>query len=239
MRSPLRHRCPHGHSGLSRREFIAATTALGATLWLPTSAHAGEFRVLSGKVRVNGRLAQSRTAVKPGDKVVTGADATVAFTVGNDAFLLSPNSSVELGRAQASNNKLIQGLRMLSGAILAVFEPGRPRRLSTPLMTIGIRGTGVFLEAGAEATTLCTCYGDVEVWDKSGTQRRRIISSYHTPIVAHADGLDDEPMMPMEPGKEMDMGHTDDELIMLEKLVGRVSPITLPKKRMEEAAEQG
>ena len=92
----------------------------------------------------------------------------------------------------------------------------------------------MYLAAGREATTLCTCYGDVDVWNRRNGERRRIISGYHTPMMANAGGLTGH--MPMKKG--MDMGHSDDELAMLEKLVGRVSPIELRQRQLQEAAEQ-
>jgi hypothetical protein len=225
----------------ARRHLLVSGAALGGAMLLPVPVRAAQIHSLSGKVRVNGRPARTETPIKPGDRLTTGPGAKVVFIVGTDAFLLHGDSDVKLERPRDATSKLIGGFRMLTGALLAVFDRG-PRRLQTPTMTIGIRGTGVYLEAGPQITTLCTCYGDVEVWNNHSGERRRIISGYHTPIVAHERELasDMMPMEHMEEGKGMavDMGHSDEELIMLEKLVGRVSPITLLQQKLQGAAEQ-
>lgn len=233
MPMDTRFKHPRGLCSHVRRDLLTSGVAIGAAMFLPIPVRAAQIHDLKGKVRVNGRLAGAHTVIKPGDHIAAGSGAKAVFTVGTDAFLLHGDSSLKLERPKEPGSKLIGGFRLLTGALLAVFDHG-VRRLDTPKMTIGIRGTGVFLEADAEMTTLCTCYGDVEVQNKQSGERRRIISAYHTPIVAHAQELGD--MMPM--GDGMDMGHTDDELIMLEKLVGRASPITLVQRRLKEAAEQ-
>jgi len=242
---PTRGLCNH-----ARRDLLVSGAALGAAMLLPVPVRAAQIYSMSGKVRVNGRLARATTPIKPGDHLTTGPGAKVVFIVGTDAFLLHGDSDIKLEPPKAATSKLISGFRMLTGALLAVFDHG-PRRLQTPMMTIGIRGTGVYLEASPQMTTLCTCYGDVEVWNNKSKERRRIISGYHTPIVAHEQELASD-MMPMEPMEHMEaghdmkksmdmdmgMGHTDAELIMLEKLVGRVSPITLLQQKLQSAAEQ-
>jgi hypothetical protein len=236
----------------ARRDLLVSGAALGAAMLLPVPVRAAQIYSMSGKVRVNGRPARTTTPIKPGDHLTTGPGAKVVFIVGTDAFLLHADSDVKLEAPKDAASKLIGGFRMLTGALLAVFDHG-PRRLQTPMMTIGIRGTGVYLEASAQMTTLCTCYGDVEVWNNKSGERRRIISGYHTPIVAHerelaSDMMPMEPMEPMAAGHDMEaahgmkedmgMGHSDGELIMLEKLVGRVSPITLLQQKLQGAKEQ-
>jgi hypothetical protein len=101
-----------------------------------------------------------------------------------------------------------------------VFGKG-PRQLATATATVGIRGTGVYIEASADRTHLCTCYGEVELRDRRGKLLRTIVSGYHTPAVVYADKARGRAA-----GEAMAMNHTDDELTMLEALVGRVSPVT-------------
>jgi hypothetical protein len=193
---------------------------------------AAQIHGMKGKVGVNGRPAKRDTAIKAGDRVTTGPGGEVIFIVGQDAFLLRANSDLRLQRAGGGDNALIGGLRMLTGALLAVFGQG-PRRLTTATATIGIRGTGVYIEASAEQTYFCACYGDVEVSDAKGRQRRRIISGYHTPAMIYAD---------MHSGQMMAdaklKNHTDAEVIMLDRLVGRVSPLVLRQQQLDEAAAQ-
>ena len=55
-------------------------------------------------------------------------------------------------------------LRLLTGSLLSVFgERGANQALSvnTSTATIGIRGTGIYMEAEPDLTYLCTCYGTV------------------------------------------------------------------------------
>lgn len=167
---------------------------------------------------MNGKPLRRGAAVRPGDVVETAAGARVAFVVGEDAFLLRENSRLDLQKADG-NGSLLGGLRILSGALLAVFGKG-PRRLSTATATIGIRGTGVYIEASPEQTYFCTCYGDVEISDVHGKERRRVWSGYHMPTMVYAQMVNDSMM------EKADVkNHTDDELIMLEGLVGRTSPV--------------
>ncbi len=220
-------RCDH-----ARRGFVRAGGALGAALVLPGLARAAQIHGLKGEVGVNGRPARRETAIKAGDRVTTAPGSEVIFVVGQDAFLLRASSDLQLQRAGGGDTALIGGLRMLTGALLAVFGQG-PRRLSTATATIGIRGTGVYIEASAQQTYFCCCYGDVEVSDVKGKERRRIISGYHTPAMIYADPHAGRMMTDAKM-----KNHTDAEVIMLDRLVGRVSPLVLHQQRLDEAAAQ-
>ena len=44
-----------------------------------------------------------------------------------------------------------------------MFPKGRQLRLTTQTATIGIRGTGVYVEAEPSQTYFCTCYGIADV----------------------------------------------------------------------------
>jgi len=211
-----------------RRRFLRVSAALGAALLLARAVRAAQVRALQGKVSVNGKPLKASTPIRPGDALVTGAGAKLVFVVGEDAFLLRQNSRLVLDKSGAGGSATISGLRILTGALLAAFGKG-PRRLVTATATIGIRGTAVYIEAGREQTYLCTCYGDVEVRDNKGAERRRIISGYHTPAMIYAD---------KRAGKRMGgaefKNHTDEELIMLESLVGRISPVKLREQKLRE-----
>jgi hypothetical protein len=78
----------------------------------------------------------------------------------------------------------------------------------------------VYIEASPDRTSLCTCYGEVVLRDARGQHRRTIVSGYHTPAMIYADTVEGSMM-----GGAVAMNHTDQELIMLEALVGRVSPV--------------
>ncbi|HUS23612.1 MAG TPA: hypothetical protein VM369_01585, partial [Candidatus Binatia bacterium] len=100
---------------------------------------------LRGDVRVNGKPATPNTVIRPTDSVRTGDGAYAVYAVGANAFILRERSVVELGLARGVK----QSLRLLTGKMLSVFGTRKePLALHTPTATIGIRGTGVYAEAG-------------------------------------------------------------------------------------------
>ena len=218
----MRHPCPpYPDSTKSRRQFLLQSAACGAALLLPATSHAGKLHELDGEVMVNGRLASKANEVRALDIIKTGPGGRLVLVMGKDAFLIRANSEVEiLGKPKAV---LLTGLRMLTGALLGVFGKGGPRQLLTATATAGIRGTGVYVEASPERTYFCTCYGTVEIEDQHRTEKRLVVSGYHAPNIIHAEMTDGTMMQKAE-----FINHTDDELVMLEKLVGRVPPFVKP-----------
>ncbi|MBF0589404.1 MAG: hypothetical protein HQL53_09760 [Magnetococcales bacterium] len=94
-----------------RRTFLRHMAALG--LLAPTAAlltacvkarpFSTGFQSLHGAVRINGRNAQRGVWKGPGSLVETGPGATTTLSVGENAFMLRPNSRVEfLGGPPAS-----------------------------------------------------------------------------------------------------------------------------------------
>jgi hypothetical protein len=214
MRNPCLH---HPDPAKSRREFLLQSAACGAALLLPATAHAGKLHEIDGEVMVNGRLASKANEIRALDVIRTGPGGRLVLAMGKDAFLIRANSEVEiLGKPKAV---LLTGLRMLTGALLGVFGKGAPRQLLTATATAGIRGTGIYMEASPERTYFCTCYGTVEIEDQHRTEKRLVVSGYHTPNIIYAEMTDGRMMQKAE-----FINHTDDELVMLEKLVGRVPP---------------
>ena len=212
---------------LHRRRFLTASAALGAAVLIPGGVHAADVRDLAGSVKVNGKPATRKTRVRPGDVVETGPKSKVVFVIGQDAFLLREQSRLNLGKSKAGKEAVISGLRLLTGALLAVFENG-PRTIETAAATAGIRGTGVYIEASPTETYFCTCYGEVELRDKARTVRKLVVSGYHTPNMIFAQMVGGKMMAPAEV-----KNHTDAELIMLEKLVGRTSPIVERNQKLK------
>jgi hypothetical protein len=204
-----------------RRDFLLQTAACGAALLLPSASHAGKLQQIDGDVMVNGRLASRANEVRALDVIRTGSRGRLILVMGKDAFLIRANSEVELlGKPGAL---VLTGLRMLTGALLGVFGKGGPRQLATSTATADIRGTGLYMEASPERTYLCTCYGTVEMEDLHGTEKRLVTSGYHTPNVVYAEMTDGKMMQKAE-----FINHTDAELVMLEKLVGRLPPFVKP-----------
>jgi hypothetical protein len=206
---------------------------LGRSAWaqetysrLPVKLPPGQsiYRV-AGDVRVNGAAANLRTRISAGDTIETGRDGEVAFVVGSDAILLRRDSQATM-QATEQNSALLGALRLVTGAVLSVFGGGRRYTLTTPTATIGIRGTGVYLEVDPERTYFCTCYGIADVSAVNDAQSTATIASRHhdRPVYILGTGetaafIRDAPFV----------NHTDQELMLIETLAGRTVPFVFPR----------
>jgi hypothetical protein len=171
-----------------------------------------------GEVLVNGAPARAGMELRAGDLIVTGRPAELLFVTDRDAFLVRDGARVELdGQA---GQLVVTGLRVVTGAVLSVFAPGTPKQIRTPTATVGIRGTGVYVEIEVGRTYVCTCYGTADLAATADPQRYRetVTTRHHDePRYVYAGGdqvLANAPVI----------NHTDDELRMLEQLVGRTPP---------------
>ena len=188
---------------------------------------------LAGDVRINDKVATLQTRIGAGDTIETGANAEIVYAVGENAFILRGSSRVSL--EGSSGSMLISGFRILTGALLSVFPQKRPLKVTTQTATIGIRGTGVYLESDPRQTYLCTCYGTVDVAATSDQQSREtVVSKYHdNPLYILAG----EPS-----GKNIRrasfLNHTDQELMLIETLVGRTPPFVFPKDEYRSPRRQ-
>jgi hypothetical protein len=198
---------------ISRRHFLAGLGT--AVLPLPASAQAqwGVVRELLGEVTVNGYRITRQTALQPGQTLATGADGQIRFTVGNDAFFLRPNSRLRLDGSRPTE-PFIDFLRLLTGALGATFQRGMPRSIVTPTSTIGIRGTGVYVEAAPDWTYACTCFGTTEV-SSSMNERVAVTAQNHEARLIRAG-------VPI--ARASMERHTNEEIAALEALVGRPNP---------------
>lgn len=196
-----------------RRQFLISALAAGSLATLPGLAQAAGRQIsdIQGAVFVNGRRANSRSVIRPGDVVKTGNNSKIVFVVGQDAIMLRSNSRLIL----QSENRLVSGLRLLTGAMLAVFAPGK-KTISTTVATAGIRGTGIYVEAKPDETYFCTCYGAVQLDEASGTQQGELLktNAHAARYVRYGQPLQDAPME----------NHQNIELELLESLVGRTVP---------------
>jgi len=176
----------------------------------------GLYRV-EGDVRVNGRPAEAGRLIRPGDIVETGPRSEAVFVVGRDAYLLRAGSRLEtVGREM-----LIDTLRVVTGRLLSVLGPGA-RRIQTPTATIGIRGTGIYVEAEPGRTYVCTCYGTADLQSTEKPDERETVTTTHHDQPRYVYGKS-MPSIRMIEGAPV-INHTDAELTMLEALVGRRPP---------------
>ena len=220
----------HDIERLARRELLlklAAAGALGAggILGLVREAlSAGNlpatpgFRHIRGPVGVDDIRASIGLNVKPGQTVMTGEGGEAVYIIGPDAFLQREKTKITFEDSGGA-----QVMRVITGKVLSVFGKNREKvrnlQLVTPTATIGIRGTGCYIEAEEARTYFCLCYGEAEVAPKGNPrQAERYSTTHHEhPVYIHASG---ERMM----APAAVINHTDAELIMLENSVDRWPP---------------
>lgn len=219
-----------------RRAFLVKMISLGAAgsagvfSALESAAAMGTQPIIEGmhrvegEVRVNGALVRPGAAVTPDDVVSTGAKSHAVFVVGTDAFLIRDNSRVALSSASsksegAAGGGRIKTLRMNIGKLLSVFGHGSKTFVTTTAVC-GLRGTGMYVEAEADRTYVCTCYGEVELEAAASPDVRETVKTTHheAPRYIYARGAE---KLIVKAGM---VNHTDEELIMLESLVKRRPP---------------
>jgi hypothetical protein len=177
---------------------------------------------LRGTVTVNARPATLDTVINSSGIIETGADSHLIFAVGKDAFILRSNSRLEL-----SGKGIISDMKLLSGKLLSVFgrrDIKQSLRIKTVNATIGIRGTGIYVEAEPERSYVCTCYGSAELSALKDKASHEIVKTRHhdSPRYilsgeASGNNIREAPVF----------NHTDDELALIETLVGREVPFAM------------
>lgn len=173
---------------------------------------------IKGEVRINGKPAERGQRVNPGDVIITGKGAELVFVAEKDAFLVRGNSRVEYGALPVKG--VVNTLRVLTGALLSVFESGRRKEIQTVTATIGIRGTGIYVESEVRRTYACTCYGEAVLTPVDEPQSAETVRTkqHDQPRFIYGKGM--PRMLEAAPV----VNHTDLELQMLEALVGRKPP---------------
>jgi len=197
---------------LSRRNLLKGAAALLVVrdVLAQGRVEKGIYRI-RGDVRVNGEPAKEGGQVRAGDTVTSGADGEMVFVINRDAMLVRRNSNIAL---------LADGLRAVTGAVLSVFASGQSKQIRTATAVIGIRGTGVYVEAEPQRSYVCTCYGESSLEPIGDPASRETVRTSHhdQPRYIMATGA---PQMIM---RAPVINHTDAELILLESLVGRQPP---------------
>jgi hypothetical protein len=175
--------------------------------WLLGAAGLVVFGDARAQVRlepgIRGRSGDVRVS---GDRITTGADGQLTILVGRDAMLVRRNSTL---------NVVANGFRLVTGAVLTVFSPGRSRQLTTPTATIGIRGTAVYLEAERGRTYVCTCYGEAELRSAFDSGSRETVRTKRHDQPRYVMAKSSPQMLMQAPVAN----HTDAELRTLEKLL--------------------
>ena len=222
----------------NRRQFLLYLLSTSALLTLPGCSAGGvnsempsqltagrSIHNLAGDVRVNGIAATVNTLINPGDTVETFASSFVIFMVEKDSFILRSNSKMILPVRATTTSIVPTAYTLERGKALSVLA-SRRTNISTPNAFIGVRGTGVYVEADPELSYVCVCYGtsDLMTPDNPGISET-IVSEHHTaPRYILADKSAPQRIVPA-PFKN----HDDQELLLIETLVGRTTPYVVPK----------
>ncbi|MEI8158579.1 MAG: iron dicitrate transport regulator FecR [Burkholderiales bacterium] len=200
-----------------RRSFLqaaAAWTAAGSLAGAQAQSRSNIVE-LSGDATVNGQKLRPDQSLQTGDEIITGPRSTLIFAIGNSAFHMRQNTSMVVERGASIT--AVSLLRLLTGAVVSVWGKGSNRQISTPTLTAGIRGTGVYTEIFANQngarTYFCNCYGVVDL--AAGAERELSESTYHQAVWGEA-ALDGRSAL--TPARLIN--HTDEELENLARLIG-------------------
>jgi hypothetical protein len=223
----------------NRRRFLVYLLATGTTSGLAGCSSGGtnasalalpagrSIYKFSGDVRVNGKAVTLGTPVKAGDHIETFGQSYVIFVVNKDATILRSHSRLELPKVTTAS--VSSAFTLQKGKALTVLA-SRKTQITTPSAVIGIRGTGVYLEVEPELTYVCTCYGVADLATKDDPAINETVTSAHhdSPKYILADSSKRNRIQEA-PFKN----HDDQELLLIESLVGRTTPFVVPKKVMK------
>ncbi|HYD77912.1 iron dicitrate transport regulator FecR [Ramlibacter sp.] len=198
-----------------RRGFLqaaAAWTVLGGYGAAQAQQRSNIVELL-GDALLNGQRLTPQSFIQSGDAIETGPRSHLVFAIGHSAFQVRPNSRLVVDRGATLN--AVSVLRLLTGAVASVWGKGPQRRIVTPTLTAGIRGTGVYAEVFPEQSMrsyLCNCYGEVQV--NAGTDSMLSRSSYHQSFWGEVEPRNGRWLTPARA-----INHTDEEIEHLARLV--------------------
>ena len=200
---------------MNRRHFVISAAVLPVLSLLPISSFAASSKIhtLQGTVTINNKPLNKNTIIKNGDEIIVSKDGKLIFSLGQDAFSLRGGAILQVYAEHDSDT--VSALRLVSGALLGVFGKRKnTTRIYTATATIGIRGTAVYAAVTPQQLYTCTCYGHTDLI--VGQDRDDVIATHHN---AHLVSTDNSGATKMKAFEVID--HDDDELRMLEALVGR------------------
>ena len=175
---------------------------------------------LDGKVRVNNQPADLNTRIRTGDTVSTGRESEVVFVVGSDSFILRSNTQMEI----KGSNFFVSALRLITGSMLSAFGTRNNKQqltVNSATATMGVRGTGIYMEAEPDLTYLCTCYGHVGVASATDPDDTEIIVAEHHDLPKY---ITNKASKGTHIWPAPFKNHTDAELKVIEAIVGREVP---------------
>ncbi len=134
--------------------------------------------------------------------------------VKDDAFLVRDNTTLEF----AESGGILSRVLVQTGRVLSVFGK-KPVVIKAANATIGIRGTGAYLEVERDIVYFCLCYGAADLDGPGMSAPKTIVTTHHDSPYMLSDRSG---TMKADPAPVKN--HSDDELILLESLVGRTPP---------------
>jgi len=218
-------------AGFNASGLFQASHALGKVP--PKLPEGRSIYKLRGLVTVDGNIADINTLIGPNSLVKTGSNSEVIFVVASDAFILRSNSQLKMG----GSGLLIEGMRILSGKILSVFGKREDiHTITTATATIGIRGTGIYVESDPEVSYVCTCYGRTQITANANPNvTQDIFAKRHDqPVYVLPTGGDKKLILPAPI-----INHTEAELALIEELVGRTTPFSVSKDGYKKPVDRG
>ncbi len=198
-----------------RRGVVAAAAAWAASGGFGAALAQQRTNIveLTGDAVVNGRRLRPDANVQTGDTIETGPKSNLIFVVGNASFQMRQNSRMTIERGSTLN--AVSVLRLLTGAVNSVWGKGHNRQITTPTLTAGIRGTGVYTEifaSQAGRSYFCNCYGTVDI----GVGSESVVSQaqYHQSFWGEVEPKNGKLITPAKA-----INHTDEELEFLARLI--------------------
>lgn len=202
-------------ANISRRKFLITASVLPLAAIIPIKAMAANSVIhdLQGTVTINKKPLTRASDIKNGDEITVSTGGKLVFSLGEDAFLVRGGSTLQVYAAE--NSAFVSALRLVNGAVLGVFGKRKSTtQIYTVTATIGIRGTAVYAAVTPDKLYTCTCYGHTDLI--IGLDSADVIATHHNAHVV-TNGINGNAQM-----KAFEViDHNDDELRMLEALVGR------------------
>jgi len=206
---------------------VASNLALAQILGSPPSklpAGKSVYRI-SGEVEIDGVKGTLDSKIRGGSTIKTSKDSELVYVVGQSAYIARPQTEIVV--ETEPEGLIVTGLKLLTGKLLSVFPSGRPVKMQTRVASIGIRGTGVYMESDPEQTYFCTCYGVADVSANEDPQSRdTVVAKHHDKPLYILSGAQSGRSIRRAPF----INHTDQELMLVETLVGRTPPFVFPKE---------
>lgn len=200
-----------------RRSFLqnaAAWTAMGGFAGAQAQSRSNIVELV-GDALVNGiRLVPQRT-IQTGDRLETGPASSLIFVLGNASFQVRQNTRLTVERGNTLS--AVSVLRLLTGAVASVWGRGSRRQITTPTLTAGIRGTGVYAEVLPNQnfrSYFCNCYGTVDM--NAGGDSLVSAASYHQSFWGEAQPRAGRYLTPAPA-----INHSDEELEFLARLISQ------------------